>query len=746
MKDEPETVKISKEEKMDVFQNRVHGNYEELQMSEESLEEIPDRKIYNVEDPIKGIKEHVELGTLEETYRTIFENYAIAITIVDNNERIVSWNTYAEELLGMDQNDLFMRPVKTLYPPEEWEKIRTENIRKKGIKYHMETKMIRKKELRPFDVEISLCVLKGEKGNIIGSIGIIKDITKQKEMERAFRKSEEKFKQLYEKAPIPYHTLSPDGRITDVNDTWCQTLGYKKDEIIGKPIFDFVDASERETAKVSFEKKLHSKQPYSLANERTYLTKNGDKRIFIIRDFFSFDEKNNVNAVYTIMDDVTELKKAEGEIKKHEAMQTNIQRLQTIIEKIEDGITLSDTKGNFELFNSKMQEITGYTMEEANRCGDFTTLLYPDLQERKKALDNINETIKKGVSRNIETTIQTKDGTKKTLLVSTSIIKLDNRDMFLSVYHDITERIKMQQILNESTTLYETLINASPEAISVFDMEGRFIYASPQTLKLHGYERKEDLLGHSAFELIAPEDHTSAMNILQQITRTPILHDLQYTALRKDGTRFILEGRAVVIKDQYGNPKSFISVTRDITERKMAEEALRKSEERFRQIAESAGEWIWETDAMGLYTYASPVVEKILGYKLEEIIGKKYFYDFFAPDVKEELKKAAFETFIKKEPIKNLLNANVHRNGNIVLLETNGMPVLDDKGNLLGYRGADTDITERKKAEENLKEKINELERYKTATVGRELKMIELKKQIKELDENKRTGGRNENI
>src|SRR3989304_5476179 len=168
-------------------------------------------------------------------------------------------------------------------------------------------------------------------------------------------------------------------------------------------------------------------------------------------------------------------------------------------------------------------------------------------------------------------------------------------------------------------------------------------------------------------------------------------------------------------KEQLNN--ELIELRRRITELetseiklKEIENALQKSEERFRQIAESSGEFIWEVDVHGVYTYANPIVDEILGYRPEELIGTKHFYDFFHPDIKETFKKAAFEVFAKKAVFRNFINPNVHKNGNTVILETSGLPVLDSTGNLLGYRGSDRDITLRKKAEVALRESE---ERYK---------------------------------
>lgn len=145
---------------------------------------------------------------------------------------------------------------------------------------------------------------------------------------------------------------------------------------------------------------------------------------------------------------------------------------------------------------------------------------------------------------------------------------------------------------------------------------------------------------------------------------------------------------------------------------------LHASEERFSQVAESAEEWIWEVNADGLFTYSNSVVEKILGYQPDEVIGKRYFYDFFKPEVAEELKSGVFEAFSRKESIKNFINPNLHKYGHTVILETTGSPILDNKDNLHGYRGTDMNITERLRNEEELikaKERAEESDRLKTS-------------------------------
>jgi PAS domain S-box-containing protein len=169
---------------------------------------------------------------------------------------------------------------------------------------------------------------------------------------------------------------------------------------------------------------------------------------------------------------------------------------------------------------------------------------------------------------------------------------------------------------------------------------------------------------------------------------------------------------------------------------------LRKSELRFKQISENFGEWIWELDKNGLYTYSSDVVKEILGYKKEDIVGKKYFYDFFVPEERDQLKKIAFNAFNRKERFRNFTNRNLHKDGRVIILSTSGLPVFDTDANFIGYRGVDTDITRSKNSEEellNTKNRLLSLFEYSPIPI-REEDFSEVKKYFDEL----RSGGVND--
>ena len=124
------------------------------------------------------LAEH-QMRESENKLRIILDNSAAAITMTDEKEQIVSWNSFTEKLFGMKPQELHLRPVSSLYPPEEWKVIRSLNIRQSGFKHHMETKAVRK-DGTIIDVDLSVNILKDEKGKIVGSVGMLQDITERK--------------------------------------------------------------------------------------------------------------------------------------------------------------------------------------------------------------------------------------------------------------------------------------------------------------------------------------------------------------------------------------------------------------------------------------------------------------------------------------------------------------------------------------------------------------------------------------
>ena len=171
--------------------------------------------------------------------------------------------------------------------------------------------------------------------------------------------------------------------------------------------------------------------------------------------------------------------------------------------------------------------------------------------------------------------------------------------------------------------------------------------------------------------------------------------------LKKDGTRFYVNMSGAII--MINAEKYWIASFIDVTERKKIELACKESEERFRGLVESTSDWIWQVNQNAVYTYVSPKVKEILGYEPEEVLGKTPF-DLMPKDEVAKMTRIFVETAKSKRPIHNLENLAVHKNGNTVVLETSGVPIEDEKGNLLGYRGIDRDITERKKVEQALRE------------------------------------------
>ena len=133
----------------------------------------------------------------EDDYKLVFENSAVAITVANKQEKIIMWNRLAEEITGLTGTQLYLKPVRELYPEQEWKRIRRENIRKKGINHHFETRLLTGKG-KIIDVDLSISAIKGTDGVVNGSIGIIKNNSERRKSLQALQISENRYRTLFE--------------------------------------------------------------------------------------------------------------------------------------------------------------------------------------------------------------------------------------------------------------------------------------------------------------------------------------------------------------------------------------------------------------------------------------------------------------------------------------------------------------------------------------------------------------------
>jgi len=199
---------------------------------------------YTLEMLSKSIRYAVErkqvdrkLQLAEERYRTIFENSAVAIMVADENERLVSWNRFTETLLEMTKEDLYLRPVKTFYPPDEWEKIRAYNVIQKGMQHHVETRMV-KKDGSIIDVDISLTVSRESGGKRTGSIGIVRDVTERKRIQEILDRKQKNLEAIFDAAPVGMLLVDEHMIVKRVNDAIRRMIRRKYSEIINRRIGD----------------------------------------------------------------------------------------------------------------------------------------------------------------------------------------------------------------------------------------------------------------------------------------------------------------------------------------------------------------------------------------------------------------------------------------------------------------------------------------------------------------------------
>lgn len=381
-------------------------------------------------------------------------------------------------------------------------------------------------------------------------------------------------------------------------------------------------------------------------------------------------------------------------------------KFRTIFDSASDGITMLDTRqGTFVAANVTLCQMLGYTQEE------FLALKISDLhpKEQQKDILSIYNKINHhelSIARNIP--ILKKDQTLLYADISGSLISLEGKEYSVGVIRDITERKFAEELLIASEQRYRLLADNVTDIIFTMDMNLRYTYLSPSGYRISGYN-EDEIARTNISDMVEPETYFRFAEVLKEelaLDRQPgrdlkRSRTLEYQHIFKDRSKKWMEATLTFLRDKNGEAVGIIGIARDISERKAMEEKLQFEERRFRNFVEHSADIIVLVNLEGLITYINPAIERVLGYKTEERIGRRGF-ELVHPDDLEFLIQS-FTTLATQPdlpPIHGEMHLR-HKNGTYRTLEAVGSNLVKDhvvEAIIINYR----DITERKLAEEAL--------------------------------------------
>ena len=392
-----------------------------------------------------------ELRSAESRYRTIFENSAVAIMMADEHEQLVSWNKFTEGLLGMSREDLLNKPIRSLYPPEEWSRIRAQNIRQKGMQHQLETK-VTKKDGREIHVDLSLSVLKDSDNQVIGSIGVLRDSSEKKQFQDVIMRKQREMETILDAMPVAVLMIDKDMKIKRTNHIFTRMVGKDFVDVLNRLFCDALEcrdacgngigrsdnpACKQCTFKEIVERAIRSKQPVGCMEFQPAL-----KELEKQNATWSLDATTVVTggAEYVIVGitDVTARKQSEERIEK--ALQTT----QAILDAMPVGVVVVGTDKKVRRINRFALEMMGKSSRDGivgDICHD---IICPAEQGQCPVIDH-----GKSVD-NSEKILLGQDGREIPILKTVIPVRLDDEEVLLEAFVDITSRKKAEQELREA--------------------------------------------------------------------------------------------------------------------------------------------------------------------------------------------------------------------------------------------------------------------------------------------------------
>jgi PAS domain S-box-containing protein len=681
-----------------------------------------ERALRLAEERTKRRQAEKELRESEERFRLLVSGVKdYAIFMLDPEGNISSWNPGAELVLGHTAADVQGRHFDCFYPPGDRQAGKPEkDLATAAANGRCEDEgwRLRKGDV-PFWAHVDIRALRDGDGRLRGFTQVTRDATERMRHQEALRKSEERYRRLVELCPDGLLVLH-DGHIIFVNTAAQKLLGAgDADQLIGRRFLEFGHADSRDGI-------LHRLRDAGESGAREPWDQSGPARgtvpQFVEEVLTRMDGTEltvemaatpmtfeNEPAVQVILHDVTAQNSAAAALREGEA------RKAAILETSLDAIVSIDHRGVVREWNPAAERIFGYKREQA--LGNRLEALIVPANLTEKYLPGLADYLMSGVAsligRPIEVLARRSNGQQFPIELALTQIPSSDPPFFTAFIRDITDRKQAEEALRHSEARKAAVLETALDAIISMDHDGKIIEWNPAAERIFGYSR-ELALGRDMSELIMPksthEQHRKGLARFLQTGRGRMLgHRTEMMALRANGAEFPVE--LTVTKIPGDGPPVFTSFVRDITERRRTEEALRKSEERFRLLVEGVEDYaIYMLDTHGRITTWNAGAERIEGYRAQEIIGRR-FHRFYTPEDVERKKPDQVLAVATAEGRFQDERWQVRKDGSQFWASFVITALRDENGKLTGFSTIARDITKRKHAEDEIRRLNTELER-----------------------------------
>jgi PAS domain S-box-containing protein len=606
-----------------------------------------------------------------------------------------------EKLIGTDFSDYFTEPEKAR---EGYQQVFAKGF---VTDYPL---TVRHKDGRLTDVLYNASVYKDAAGRVLGVFAAARDVTAQKQASQYARS-------LIEASLDPLVTISPQGKITDVNEATTKVTGIPREKLVGTDFSDYFTepAQAREGYQQVFAKGFVTDYPLTIRH------KDGGLTDVLYNASVYKDARGNVLGVFAAARNVTESKRVMREFTETKNLLDNI--LQS---SIKYSIIGKDLDHRILSWNEGARRNYGYASEEI--LGKNSEVLHtPEDVESGAVQKLLDAAYEKGLAEGEFVRVR-KDGAR----FAASVVVTRRNDAFgnpigyLLMSSDISEKRQAEEQLRSASQYARSLIEASLDPLVTISPEGKVTDVNEGSIKVTGVQR-EKLIGTDFSDYFTEPE--MAREGYQQVFAKGFVTDYPLTIRHKDGLYTDVLYNASVYKDTGGKVLGVFAAARDVTAQKQASQYARS-------LIEASLDPLVTISPEGKITDVNEGSIKVTGVPREKLIGTDFSDYFTEPEKAREGYQQVFSKgFVTDYPL-----TIRHRNGRHTPVLYNASVYKDVAGNVLGVFAAARDVTAQKKAETEVAdqrtkelERLAELERFQKLTVGRELKMIELKKEIGEL-------------